>query len=72
MKKKNIQNNNNNNFSSNEEIKFFGSRRFWWLGRKGKKNPKFYFRLGGIIRRKWLIPMATTWPSTTHSPLQNE
>jgi hypothetical protein len=25
-----------NNFSSNEAIKFYGSRRFWWVGRKGE------------------------------------
>jgi hypothetical protein len=26
------------NFSSNEVIKFFGSRRFLWVGRKGETN----------------------------------
>jgi hypothetical protein len=25
-------------FSSNEEINCFGSRRFWWVGRKGETN----------------------------------
>jgi hypothetical protein len=30
--------------SSNEAIKFFGLRRFWWVGRKGE--AKKYFILG--------------------------
>jgi hypothetical protein len=32
----NLKNIPKNNFSSNEAIKFFGSRRFWWVGRKGE------------------------------------
>jgi hypothetical protein len=35
MKKKYIL---KNNFSLNEAIKYFGSRRFWWVGRKGETN----------------------------------
>jgi hypothetical protein len=38
-----------NNFSSNEAIKFFGSRRFWWVGRNGETNKILFSALANWI-----------------------
>jgi hypothetical protein len=42
--------------SSNEAIIVFGSRRYWWVGRKGK--TKFYFRPTCIVDKNSISKLA--------------